>query len=142
MKSKKAKTLAAKILKVGESKIWIDPQNVQKVSEAITKEDVRSLITSGVIKKVKDNQKTSATRAGHKGRRKTGPGKKRGKAGARIQVKKKWISQVRAQRRTLKEIKQKSKELKVPYRKAYAMVKGGFFKGKKYVQAFVAGVKK
>ena len=44
------KRLAADILKVGVNKVWIDPETVEEVSRAITRESVKQLINSGAIK--------------------------------------------------------------------------------------------
>ena len=41
------KRLAADILKVGVNRVWIDPENVEEVSRAITRERVKQLIDSG-----------------------------------------------------------------------------------------------
>ncbi|MGB9201751.1 50S ribosomal protein L19e, partial [Methanobacterium sp.] len=38
------KRLAADILKVGVNKVWIDPETVEEVSRAITRESVKQLI--------------------------------------------------------------------------------------------------
>ncbi len=140
MRPNKAKVIAAVLLKCGKSKIWIDPTQLEKVGEAITKEDVRGLIAQGVIKRSKEDRLT--TGKVHGKRKKKGPGKKRGTAKARIKPKRRWIANVRAQRKKLREIRDSGVELKVTYRKAYSMIKGGFFKGKKYLESYVSGAKK
>lgn len=142
MNTLKARKVAARLLKCGESKIWIDPSALTRVKEAITKEDIRGLIAERLIRKRKDEGKTNPVHSGRKKHKKSGPGKKRGTAKARSQERKKWIKNVRAQRKKLKELREKKVKFKVPYRKVYSMVKGGFFKGKKYVESFVAGEKK
>ena len=38
------KRLAAEILGVGESRIWIDPNRIEDVADAITREEIRGLI--------------------------------------------------------------------------------------------------
>src|SRR5579875_3541739 len=43
------KKLAAKILGVGVSRIYVAPEHLEDVSQAITKDDVRSLIKTGLI---------------------------------------------------------------------------------------------
>lgn len=140
MDPKKAKSVSARLLKTGKTKIWIDPQNMPKVREAITKEDVRALIAEGIIKKSKQNLKSRHFREGKKKKRKTGPGKKKGTKKARVKPKKLWMRNVRAQRKKLREVFEKNR--KIPYRKAYSMIKGGFFKGKKHLESFLAGGKK
>ena len=44
------KKLAAKILKVGVNRVWIDPEHMEEVSRAITRNSVKALINNGVIK--------------------------------------------------------------------------------------------
>jgi Ribosomal protein L19E len=46
------KSIAAKILKCGKSRVYIDPKALDDVSEAITREDIRMLIKKGLIKKM------------------------------------------------------------------------------------------
>ncbi|MCD6479148.1 MAG: 50S ribosomal protein L19e, partial [Candidatus Diapherotrites archaeon] len=53
MKAEKAKLIASRLLKVGKNKIWINPEEADSVKEAITKDDIRELIKSGVIKRLK-----------------------------------------------------------------------------------------
>ncbi len=44
------KRLAADLLKVGVNRVWIDPNNLEEVSRAITREGVNKLIQDGYIK--------------------------------------------------------------------------------------------
>ena len=44
------KKLAAKVMKCGVNKVWIDPKN-EKVKQAITRRDIRRFIKEGIIKK-------------------------------------------------------------------------------------------
>ena len=44
------KKLAAKILKVGVNRVWIDPEHMEEVSRAITRNSIKALINDGVIK--------------------------------------------------------------------------------------------
>ncbi|MAG18022.1 MAG: 50S ribosomal protein L19e [Candidatus Diapherotrites archaeon] len=146
MDHKKAKKITAALLKIGETKVYISPSEGQRIKEAMTKEDVRVLIKDGVIKKRKDDlQSKSRARVlkekKKKGRKK-GHGKRTGKKTARSNKKEKWIKNVRAQRRVLKEMKESNAKLKKPARQIYLMIKGGYFKGKKYVQSMVEEAKK
>ena len=43
--------LAAHILKCGRNRIWLDPNKLDEIKEAITKTDIRSLINDGTISK-------------------------------------------------------------------------------------------
>ena len=44
------KSMAAKVLKVGVSRVWVDPTRLDEVSLAIRRDDIRKLITMGTIK--------------------------------------------------------------------------------------------
>ena len=44
------KRLAASILKVGLNRVWIDPERLEEVSMAITREGVKQLIYDGAFK--------------------------------------------------------------------------------------------
>jgi large subunit ribosomal protein L19e len=148
MELKKAKEISATIMKVGVGKIYVDPKQTSKVKEAMTKEDLRGLIADRIIKKRQDNfQSTGRTkllRAQQKKGRKRGHGKRKGTKKSRIGKKETWIKKVRAQRRTLKELqKEKPAEVKIfGYSKLYKQIKGGLFKGKKYLIEHVEGGKK
>jgi len=140
MNAKRAKEMSSRILKVGKSRVWVNPEEIERVKEAITKDDVRSLISDGVIKKNRrpEQSRARARKLAEKKKkgRKKGEGKRRGKYNTRSKRKKTWISKVRAQRRTLKELRESETEKveKIGYGKLYKMVKGGYFKGKKYVE--------
>ncbi len=143
----KVKSIAARVLKTGRNRIWLDPVQGEKISEVITKDDIRELIKEGAIKKKEVNgQSRSRARklqvkkaAG----RKKGPGKRKGTKKARTNKKKTWIKNVRAQRRKLRELRAESPEdvEKAGYSNVYRKIKGGFFRGKKYVESYVKGNK-
>lgn len=105
----KQRRIAAKVLKVGEGRVWIDPESISDVEEAITRADIRDLIEEGVIRK-KPKRGVSRGRARIRalkkslGRRK-GHGSRKGTQGARRSKKRQWIIRIRALRRRLKELR-------------------------------------
>lgn len=139
----KVRRLAASILKVGETKVWFNPAESGKIAECMTKEDVRALIADGLIKKKRligasrGRAKALHVKKG-KGRRR-GYGKRGGTKKARMQSKSTWIRNVRAQRKMLAELKKSGVKMEKPYSKVYKMVKGNYFRGKKYLEAYVRG---
>ncbi len=141
MDERKARKVSATILKVGKTKIWISQAEIKRVGEAMTKEDIRALIKEGIIKKRTPNL-SSRGRARvllakrHK-RRKKGLGRRSGSKKARRRDKENWVKNVRAQRETLREMKKAGTEFKKPARQVYLMIKGNYFRGKKYLQAMV-----
>ena len=80
--------IAASILKVGENRVYIDPELIWDVELALTREDIKKLIADGVIR-AKQKQGISRARAKkrllqrRKGRRK-GQGTRKGKKTARL----------------------------------------------------------
>lgn len=143
MELTKIKRMAAQVLGVGEKKVWINPAQRAKAMEAMTKDDVRGLIAERIVKKRpflgQSRVRARLLKEKKKKGRKRGYGKRTGTFKARAEKKKSWIKNVRAQRKKLKELKEKSPEAfeKVSYRQIYNKVKGGFFRGKKYVEAAV-----
>lgn len=143
MKPNKIKRLAARILNVGETAVWMDPESLDKIREGMTKEDVRQLIRDGAIrKKGEAGQSKGRTRKlarQKKKGRKRGFGKRRGTAKARVQKKKNWMKRVRSQRSHLKELRKQKKVSAANYRQLYKRVSGGFFKGKKNIDQSIKG---
>ena len=120
------KRLAADLLKCGVHRVKIDPKKVEEITEAITREDVKRLIKDGVIWK---EQKKGVSRARVRARRrKKGPGSRKGGKYSRVSRKEQWMMRVRAQRRRLRELRDKGLITKTVYRKVYRMVKAGAFK--------------
>lgn len=133
--------MAAEVMDVGENRVWIDPEQTERVDEAITRQDIRNLIEGGAIQK-KDVKGTSKGRAKKnkkqksKGRRK-GQGSRKGKQTARKSSKENWMENIRAIRKELKEMKENEKITPEEYRELYRKAKGGFFRNKKHLQNHV-----
>ncbi len=133
--------LAAEILKVGEDRVWIDPTKIEEVEGAITREDVRALIEQGIID-ARPIRGTSRVRARKrhlqrkKGRRR-GHGKRKGKKYSKISRKEKWMITIRAIRRKLRELKDKSIIDRKTYRKLYIMAKSGRIKSKSHLMQII-----
>jgi len=134
------KRLAADMLKVGVNRVWIDPERVDEVSTAITRETIKQLIEDGAIK-AKPKKGISSYRSKKikqqkkKGRRK-GKGSIKGAKGARRPRKREWISTIRALRKDLKKMRDKRQINKTTYRKLYKMAKGGAFRSKSYMKTY------
>ncbi len=123
--------LAAEILGVGESRIRFDPENLDKVASAVTREDIRRLIKEGIIYVEPEHSNSRGRwRIRHeqrkKGRRR-GPGRRKGSAGARQDKKRVWVNKIRKLRRFLRYLRDKGIIDRKTYRKLYMMAKGGAF---------------
>jgi len=128
---KSQRRLAAQILKVGQDRVWIDPNRIEDVEAAITREEIRKLIHEGVIKPLKEKGVSRArARIVHQKRKKglrRGRGSKSGAVRAKISKKEVWMNKVRALRKRLRELKANKIITESTYRKLYTMVKSGRF---------------
>lgn len=132
------KRIAAEVLGIGQSRIWINPESMQDVLQAMTRDDVRELIKEGLIQEKPEKKPTRATakkRAERRKKRKgVGHGKRRGTASARKSDKAKWMEKVRSQRRFLRGLREKGTISDSVYRTYYRQVKGGRFDSLKHLK--------
>ncbi len=129
--------LAADIFKCGEDRVWLDPNALDEIKEAVTREDVKMLIKRGLIKK-KQVKGTSRVRANYIKRQKekglrSGHGSRKGKKYARYPRKQRWMKNIRSIRRTLRDLRDSGKIDKHTYRRFYLLAKGGTFKNKNHL---------
>jgi large subunit ribosomal protein L19e len=123
--------LAAQILKIGQNRVWIDPDRMDDVEGAITREEVRKLIHEKVIVSLPEAG-VSRSRAKlvqekkRMGRRK-GAGSRTGSARAKISKKEAWMSKIRSLRKRLRELKASRIITESTYRKVYAVAGSGKF---------------
>jgi large subunit ribosomal protein L19e len=134
------KRLAAEILKIGVNRVWIDPDNLEEVSQAITRDGVKKLIADGTIKArpkkgISSYRSKKIAEQKSKGRRK-GRGSIKGAKGARNPKKKAWMTTIRALRTDLKDMRDNREINRTTYRKLYKMAKGGAFRSKSYMKTY------
>ena len=133
--------MAADLLKVGLNRVKFDPEQLDRVDEAVTREDLRRLIHSGVIWA----QQTKGISRGRKNllkekkrKRGKGAGSKKGAKTARMPRKDKWVTQVRVLRGYLKLLKNRGElppdQLKLLYKK----VKGGEIRSMRRMRELIA----
>jgi len=125
------KRLAARMLKCGVNRVWIDPHN-SKIKQAITRKDLRRFIKEGFIKKLPEKKKAKGFEKTQQKR-----GSIKGSSGARIGKKTEWLKIVRPQRKLLKELKGKKSIDSRTYRIVYSMVKGGAFRNKRHLLTYL-----
>jgi len=123
--------LAAKILKVGQNRVWIDPERIEDAEAAITREEIRRLIHEGVIKPLPEkgvsHGRARVIHEKKKKRRRCGPGSRSGSARAKISKKEAWMNKIRALRKRLRELKANKIITESIYRKLYKMASSGRF---------------
>lgn len=128
---KSQRRLAAQILKIGQNRVWIDPERIEDAEGAITRDEVRKLVHEGTIRS-KPEQGISRGRGRilhlkkKKGRR-SGAGSRTGSPHARISKKEAWMSKIRALRKRLRLLKAKKVIPEGEYGKLYRMAGSGRF---------------
>jgi large subunit ribosomal protein L19e len=128
---KSQRRLAAQVLKIGQNRVWIDPEKTDDVETAITRDEVRRLIHQGTIRASPEKGiSRGRARIMHekkkKGRR-TGPGSRTGSSHARVSKKQTWMSRIRPLRRKLRTLKTKKMIAENAYQKLYRMAGSGRF---------------
>jgi large subunit ribosomal protein L19e len=125
------KRLAADVLDCGENRVWFDPEAQGEIADAITREDVRELVAEGTIRADEPDgnsrgraRERDAKRAYGHGK---GPGKRRGTSGGRADDADDWRKRIRAQRKTLKQLRDAGELTPAQYREAYDRAGGGAF---------------
>ena len=123
--------LAAELLGVGQNRVWVDPERVEDVEGAITREEIRKLIHEKIIKSSPEKS-VSRSRAKailekkRKGRRK-GQGSYSGSSGASITKKDAWMLRIRSLRKRLRELKASRIITETTYTQYYRMAGSGRF---------------
>ena len=135
------KRLSASILKVGVNRVWIDPEQTEEVSMAITREGIKQLIDQKTIK-AKPQKGISSYRSKKineqkkKGKRK-GRGRVKGTKNTRTPKKQTWMTIIRALRKDIKAMRETEEIDTTTYRKLYRMAKGGAFRSKSYMKTYI-----
>jgi large subunit ribosomal protein L19e len=135
--------MAAEILKIGENRVWIDPERTDDVELAITREEIRRLIHEKVIRKIPEKGVSRArTRTLHEKKKegkRRGHGSRSGTKGARTPSKEAWMKKIKAQRKRLRELRDRHVITKSVYRRLYVLSKSGSFRSvsdlERYIEA-------
>ena len=127
------KRMAAKVMKTGISRVWLNPAKMKDVEKAITKWDIRKLVKKGDIKKLSERIKVRVSIK----RKRRGPGSRKGKKYAIVPRKRRWMSSVRPQRTMLKGLKTAGQLDRAGYRRLYNLVKGGVFRSRAHLRLYI-----
>lgn len=125
------KRLAAEVLGVGVSRIRLNPERLEEITEAFSREDIRRLIRDGAIEVIpKKGNSRGRWRVLHQKRKKghrRGHGKRKGAKGARQDPKERWVNTIRKLRRYLRWLRDHGVIDRRTYRRLYMAAKGGQF---------------
>jgi large subunit ribosomal protein L19e len=132
------KRLAAELLKVGTTRIWVDPEDTDRVSSAITRNEIRKLIHEGSIRKlpqagISRGRKRIRKQELQAGRHK-GPGSIKGSVG---NSKRRWVVRIRSIRRRLRALRDRRFVTTQVYRKLTLMAKGGTFRSAAHLDEYI-----
>ncbi len=124
---KTKRLLVSRILGVGANRVRFDSDHLDDVADAITRDNIRSLVTAKVID-VRPIKGTSRGRAHFKkfqrNRRGTKQGSKKGKKGARVGKKEVYVKKMRSMRHQLKVSKERKEITNKNYWNLYRQVAG------------------
>ncbi len=141
MKLTNQKRLAADIMKIGKSRVWINPERVEDVEEVITRAEIRGLINDGVIqalpKKGISRGRARARQIKKKKGRRRGHGSRSGGKTSLLSKKKRWAIKIRAIRKRLKVLVDSRVIQRSTYRRLYLLSKGGVFDNVRQVEQYI-----
>ncbi|MEK6951589.1 MAG: 50S ribosomal protein L19e [Nanoarchaeota archaeon] len=141
MNVRNQRRIVARLFNVGINRVKLDPSKLAEIKEAITKADLKSLISAGAISinKKKGHSKARSRKIRiqkAKGRRK-GIGSKKGKKTSRLPQKKFWMAGIRAQRKFIKHLKNKGVITKPVYRDIYHKTKSNRFRSIRLIKLYL-----
>ena len=141
---KAKKRLAARVTGVGVHRIKFDSDHLDDVADAITRENIRSLITANTIK-ISSFTGTSRGRAQtkktQKNKRGTTQGSKQGRKGARVGKKEVYVAKVRSLRRLLKIAKDRKDLTNPEFWALYKKVAGNTVRNKAHLRDLMEEIK-
>jgi large subunit ribosomal protein L19e len=141
---KAKKRLVSRVTGVGIHRIRFDTDHLIDIADAITRANIRSLITANTIK-IKPFTGTSKGRAhtkkAQKNKRGTTQGSKKGRKGARVGKKTVYVAHVRALRRLLKIAKDRKDLTNPEFWALYKKVGGNTVRNKAHLRALMDEVR-
>jgi large subunit ribosomal protein L19e len=123
--------LASQILKIGKNRVWINPEHMDDVEGAITREEIRKLIHEKIIVSLPvkgvSRSRAKTIRGKKKLGRRSGPGSVTGAGFAKVTQKQAWMLRIRSLRRKLRELKASRVITEATYTQYYRMAGSGRF---------------
>ena len=137
---KAKKRLVSRIVGVGANRVRFDNDHLDDIADAITRDDIRSLMTANTIT-VKSFKGTSRGRAKtkkiQKAKRGTKQGSKKGRKGAREGKKTVYVNKVRALRYILKIAKDRKEIDNNVFKAIYKKIGGNTVRNKAHLRTII-----
>lgn len=133
MSLRSQRRLAAALLGGGLNRVWIDPQENDRVQSAITREEIKKLIAEGRISLLPKTGVSRGRVRARSGRRKKAGSRK----GGQKPGKQAWVLKIRAIRRHLRWLRDKRQLAPDSYKTLLAMAKGGAFRSGSHIDEYV-----
>ena len=134
------KRLLSRVSGAGIHRIRLDPDSLPEVSDAITRQNARGLITAGLVT-IKPAGGTSRGRAQNKRdqrhKRGTKQGSKQGRRGARTRRKRAYVAKVRALRRLLRIAKERRDITNPEFWSLYKRVGGNTVRSRAHLRQLI-----
>ena len=141
---KAKKRLVSRMVGVGVHRVWFDSQRLDDIADAITRENIRSLLTANTIQ-IKSIRGTSRGRAKLKRiqrkKRGTTAGSKQGKKGARVGKKQLYVKKIRSLRYLLKVFKDRKEINNQQFWSLYKRMGGNTVRNKAHLRTLVEEIK-
>ena len=138
------KQLVSRIVGVGVHRVRFDSEHLDDIADAITRDDIRSLITANTIS-IKSFKGTSRGRAKikkiQKSKRGATQGSKKGRKGARVGKKSVYVNKVRALRYILKIAKDRKEITNDVFKIVYKKIRGNTIRNKAHLRTVIEEVK-
>jgi large subunit ribosomal protein L19e len=125
--------LASALLGGGLNRVWIDPEDNDRVQSAITRDEIKKLIREGRIRLLPKTGVSRGRVRARSGRRKKSGSRK----GGQKPGKEAWVLRIRAIRRHLRWLRDKRQLAPGNYKTLLAMAKGGAFRSGSHADEYV-----
>lgn len=138
------KRLVSRVAGVGKARIKFDTEREDDIADAITRDNIRGLITAGAIT-IKPAGGTSRGRSKvkkiQKKKRGATPGSKKGRKGARVGKKQVYVKKVRSLRYRLKVAKDRKEITNPEFWSIYRKVGGNTVRNSAHLRTIIEEVK-